>query len=351
MARASITGEIAQESPPGNSSRFMHAVVLPPDSAKLANNQVNGDVDYLVVRRAGESAGPAVVVVGLTNFMLDLESVLPPYVPVLWLQPEGFFAPPYLMRPFPEIAESYQQSVRRHQIERPLVLVGYSFSALIALELAARLGWSDQVEVLMIEPPLPGILPARAKPRVKPTKAYNSQKSESSPSMKAFRDRMAMMSRPDARNRTSKTLRAVAKSLFTRTYLAVQEGFLRGILESRARKGQRVPRWIRSWWFYLPQIHDRTLKYQVPRSMGRAHLAGRLDWLTANEPSWKVLMEGGELVVCPVPLAKSHDEVNLLPCSQPWIDLIFQWVNRQVPVPTTGDRVQDVNAHGGTAGE
>ncbi len=62
-------------------------------------------------------------------------------------------------------------------------------------------------------------------------------------------------------------------------------------------------------------------------------------------------MEGGELVVCPVPLAKSHDEVNLLPCSQPWIDLIFQWVNRQVPVPTTGDRVQDVNAHGGTAGE
>ncbi len=143
----------------------MHAVVLPRDSATLANNQANGAADYLVVRRAGESAGPAVVVVGLTNFMLELESVLPPQVPVLWLQPEGFFAPPYLIRPFPEIAESYQQSIRRHQIERPLVLVGYSFSALIALELAARLGSSDQVEVLMIEPPLPGILPAREAPR------------------------------------------------------------------------------------------------------------------------------------------------------------------------------------------
>ncbi|WP_165228280.1 thioesterase domain-containing protein [Aquisphaera insulae] len=286
----------------------------------------HGPYRHLEIVRGGGPL-PPVVAVGLPDVLSVVKGEFPPEVPVWWLRTDGFAAPPFLIRPFPEIAASFADEIDRYMPTGPLVLIGFSFSALIAVELAHRLG-RDDVEVLLLEPPLPGILPARAKLR---------RTAAARPATPKAADRAeAAVPRERARGPIAGAVRAACVDLWCRGYLLLQESLLRPYLESRARRGKPIPARFRSWWFYLPQVHDRTMKYRLPPYAGRIHLAGRSDWLSTYLPSWKVLAEPGEVISCPLSQAADHAAINRLPSARPWVELIGDWLaasSRDVPGP------------------
>jgi thioesterase domain-containing protein len=119
----------------------------------------------LEVRRPGGDL-PPIVMVGWPDMENALLAQLPRTVPIWWLKLDGFFAPPFEIRPLAAIAAAYAEEISNRRPRGPIHLVGFSVGALIAAELSERLHCAGRkAQVLLLEPPLPGGLPARAKLR------------------------------------------------------------------------------------------------------------------------------------------------------------------------------------------
>jgi hypothetical protein len=65
------------------------------------------------------------------------------------------------------------------------------------------------------------------------------------------------------------------------------------------------------------------MAYKAPAYEGRVHLVGRTDWLERNAPSWKVLIESGELVTCILPDGNDHHDLSKMPTAAVWLDLVL----------------------------
>ena len=224
--------------------------------------------DRLEVLRAG--AGPARVVdVALPFVRVHLRTRIPPETSLTFLKCDGFFPPPTSIRPFPEIASDFAAELDRVHPGEPLILVGYSMSGLIALELAHQLGRPD-LEVVLVEPPLPGILPTRA--------------SRAGPSRPAVRARPGPRRVPPAR--FDRMFHKFRSRLWNRILYGSLELFLRPYFHARHSRWPFDSQRFQSWWFYLPQIHKQTMAYKAPAYKGRVHLLGRAGWLENYARSW-----------------------------------------------------------------
>jgi thioesterase domain-containing protein len=278
---------------------------------------VPSPTDRLEILQAG--IGPARIVdVALSFVRTYLGSRVPPEISLTFLKCDGFFPPPISIRPFPELAADFAAHLERVHPGEPLVLVGYSMSGLIALELAHQLGRPGDLEVVLVEPPLPGILPTRAKPR-RVARADRSAKSK--PAYKPP-------------SRFERMFHKFGSRFWNRAYYVALQLFLRPFLERRIARGRSIPTRFRSWWYFLPQIHKHTMAYKPPAYEGRVHLVGRSGWLESNAPSWRVLVESGELVTCVLPDGNDHHDLREMPTAAVWIDLVLRLVAER----STSDR-------------
>ncbi len=284
---------------------------LGPGLMRRALGRSPGDSAPLVVVRDGLS-GPPVIVVGLCEPVECLRQGPASDRPLWWLKLDGLYGPPAAIRPIAEMAARFALEIGDHWPDGPLTLVGYSFGGLVAIELAHRLqraGCSPMV--LALEPPLPGIMPTRAKRRhgavlIPPSLAQSSTR---------WRRIMRGVDVTDSPIGMPARVMSWASRLY-------RERLLRPHLDKLSARDGGIPRRHRQWWYYHPQVHDRVMSYEAPPYHGPVHLVGRPDWLAKYEATWNVLLEVGGSIPCPLPLACDHNKVATLPAARPWMDLI-----------------------------
>jgi hypothetical protein len=272
--------------------------------------------------------------------------VLPQRVPLWWLRCDGFFTPSPILRPVKEMAAAFADELSTLDRSVPLTLIGFSFGGLLAIELGHWLHQAGHpVRALLLEAPLPGILPTKAKRRRRGVLAASSEVPSAPPPQRSRRElpyEWALRHWQGLRLLSPRERQAYLLHRAMGTFQMLQmiprvgqrwyqgvfhwlERTLRPRLEARLAQGQGLPFWHRQWWYYMPHIHDRAMGYEAPAVAFPVCLAGRPSWLATYASSWKALVEGCTLETCETPLAHSHDDVVNLFSARPWAELVRRW--------------------------
>ncbi len=281
---------------------------------------------HLEILQKGDRS-PPVIVVGLPEPLAALTPPRPQPPPLWWLRLDGLYGPPDAIRPIPEIAAAFALDIQGANPPGPITLVGYSFGGLIALDLAHRLRRDGRpARVLLLEPSLPGILPTRAKPRHRALLAARdlSKTIPGERPIQSFHDALAVY---DAGGLAEIRRRLALKWERTVTR-AVRERFLRPRLDARVSRGLPLRPRQRDWWYFEPQVRDRTLDHAIPPDPGSIHLAGGPTWFARFGPTWEILTAPHPMTPHELPLSQTHHDLHETSVAAPWVALIDRWAQK-----------------------
>jgi thioesterase domain-containing protein len=285
----------------------------------------NEVVRYLDVVRPG--ARPvAVVCVGFANALPLLRETLADGVPIWWLKLDGLHAPPYSIRPIPEIAASYASELSQVAASE-LVLVGHSYCGLIVLELARHLRTSGRrVKALLLEPPLPQAFQRQvaARDECRRNRWHYSWKPVVDRRQTMTHRAKAVQHCDRFKLPTSQDFRAAMQWTAMRLQRRYRKSLLRPLLQVYVRLGCDLPLRYRQWWYYYPELKRRIRSFTINRASGPVVLAGQPSYLDNYLASWQCLLDG-QVETCCLPAATRHTDLMKQPAAAEWLALVSRW--------------------------
>ncbi len=262
---------------------------------------------HLDVLRPGGDRSP-VVCVGFMNSLGFLSARLPADVPLWWLMADGLHGPPDRVRAIPEIATAFAAELLRASPVQQPILIGYSWTGLIAIEVARQLRAAGlSARLLLVEPTVPWLagLPADEH-------------------FESLTDRVARHLRESRQRTTADALRYLRGRLAFFASQLFWPPLLRQLLNLRVALGGRFPPRYRGWWYYWPSILKRTREFVPQPYGGDVLLAGRAQWLNQCGPIWQRYFTGGT-TCCEITMAGAHSQVVELPSADAWLQPLLDW--------------------------
>jgi amino acid adenylation domain-containing protein len=262
---------------------------------------------HLDVLRPGGDRSP-VVCVGFMNPLGWLSARLPGDVPIWWLKADGLHGLPNRVRPLCEIATAFAADLLRARSVQPPILIGYSWSALVAIEVARQLRDAGlSARLVLIEPTVPWFAGLPADEPVE-----------------SFADRVSRHLRESRKRTTASGLRYLRGRLAFFAKQLFWPPLLRQVLNLRVALGASFPQRYRGWWYYRRSILKRTREYVPQPYDGDILLAGRVEWLNHCGPVWQPYFTG-ETAFCEITTAEAHSHVVELPAAEAWLEPLLGW--------------------------
>jgi pimeloyl-ACP methyl ester carboxylesterase len=210
---------------------------------------------------------------------------------------------PASVEPITDIAAGYVAELLDAAPNGRLALVGFSWSGLIAFEVARRLRDAGRsIQVALLEPDIPG-----------PQGSYTAGYHQLQWSVRRPRSGLRKLG-------VWHYLRTEATALCYHIREQLRQGYI-GV--RRALTGD-IPLSYGRWRYYQPQVIDRIRSHVQLPCAGPVHLVGRPEWLDTYGLYWPERVDG-ELVRCESPLARTHHDLTRLPFAMPWVELVLRW--------------------------
>jgi amino acid adenylation domain-containing protein len=258
---------------------------------------------HLEVLREGKGSGP-VVCVGFLDCLRSLLTMLPDEVPVWWLRFDGVFPPPPTIRPVPEIAAALAAELTAAAPTGHMILFGYSFTGLLAYELAQQLRLAGRdLDVILVEPSPPG----------------GSALLQEEGWAHTHRRLKATVKRGPW-----ETLRWLSAGLQWMVWKRVRRAWhklLWGYYALGMTLGWWEPGPDRRWWYFEPVIRRRIREYSPTFCPGVVHVVAHSGWRESRGRAWPEHSAGG-WVWHEYPEATDHLGLAALPAATWWLALI-----------------------------
>lgn len=259
----------------------------------------------LRILRWGVRHNPAIAV-GSMVIADFLEQRLPGGVAVGWFQLDSFYRGAGHVRSVRQLAADFADELTAQFPSGPLTLVGYSYSGIVAFDLACQLVDRDrQVRLLLLEP------------------ARFDRGPLQETSFKRLRRHLREI-RQRTWNERYRYLRSKLQSLYDRAHV----NLFRQRLVARKLAGAHVSSRF-NWRLAEPGLMASLCGYRPPELDGSVVIAARPDWFNQNAATWERHITK-TLVTLPLIGVPDHQAVQMEAAASTWMPIVRDWHANEV---------------------
>lgn len=257
---------------------------------------------YLEMIRPGR--GPSTII-GVGTNLQALVKRLPEQAPIWWLKLDGTHVWPHLDLSISVQAEIDIAELEAANLAGKMILFGFSYGGLLALEIARQLTQRGRREIciVLLEPSLPGNQQPRLAKRVS--------------------RHLQALSEPRIAGRVSYIARRLRNVIFARWHA----------WQSRWQQFRGIDIPAEQRWSYIEPLLMQQIRAYAPTAALPldVHLIGRPEYLEANGAALQRIIDG-QIITHVMSPGLRHQDVAKMEHSQTWVDVIQQLASLQTRV-------------------